>query len=132
MVSVASVSRHSLPVIPMDAVTLRVGDLELMSSYYENALALQPIEERARVGGEVHRVLGRGGVPFVRLVATPGLPAVDPGQAGLFHTAFLLPGRADLGRWLRQAAAAGVAAQARAEDGVARACDAIERVLENA
>lgn len=72
----------------MDAVTLRVGDLETMSSYYTNALALDPIEERSR-GTEVHRVLGRGTTPMVRLVLTPGLPAVDPRQAGLFHTAFL-------------------------------------------
>lgn len=72
----------------MDAVTLRVGDLELMSTYYESALALEPLEERSR-GTEVHRVLGRGASPMVRLVATPGLPAADPRQAGLFHTAFL-------------------------------------------
>ncbi|WP_353813738.1 VOC family protein [Agromyces sp. SYSU T00266] len=72
----------------MDAVTLRVGDLELMSSYYADALALQPLEERAR-GVEVHRVLGRGRTPMVRLIGTPGLPPVDPRQAGLFHTAFL-------------------------------------------
>lgn len=72
----------------MDAVTLRVGDLELMSSYYADALALAPLEERAR-GAEVHRVLGRGNTPMVRLISTPGLPAVDPRQAGLFHTAFL-------------------------------------------
>ena len=72
----------------MDAVTLRVGDLENMSSYYANALALDPIEERSR-GTEVHRVLGRGTTPMVRLISTPGLPAVDTRQAGLFHTAFL-------------------------------------------
>jgi catechol 2,3-dioxygenase len=72
----------------MDAVTLRVADLELMSSYYADALALEPIEERSR-GTEVHRVLGRRGTPMVRLIATPGLPAADPRQAGLFHTAFL-------------------------------------------
>jgi len=72
----------------MDAVTLRVGDLELMSGYYANALALEPLEERSR-GTEVHRVLGRGANPMVRLIATPGLPAADPRQAGLFHTAFL-------------------------------------------
>ncbi|MFC7787851.1 VOC family protein [Microbacterium sp. MAHUQ-60] len=72
----------------MDAVSLRVGDLETMSSYYANALALEPIEERSR-GAEVHRVLGRGRTPMVRLISTPGLPAVDPRQAGLFHTAFL-------------------------------------------
>jgi catechol 2,3-dioxygenase len=59
----------------MDAITLRVGDLELMSSYYAEALALQPLEERAR-GAEVHRVLGRGRTPMVRLIARPGLPAV--------------------------------------------------------
>lgn len=76
------------PQTGMDAVTLRVGDLELMSSYYAGALALTPLEERAR-GAEVHRVLGRGHTPMVRLVSTPGLPAVDPRQAGLFHTAFL-------------------------------------------
>ena len=90
--------------LAMDAVTLRVGDLELMSSYYENALALTPIEEKARAGGEVHRVLGRAGIPFVRLVATPGLPAVDPGQAGLFHTAFLFEDQAALAGTVLRAA----------------------------
>jgi catechol 2,3-dioxygenase len=76
----------------MDAVTLRVGDLESMSSYYANALALEPLEERPRGaehGEEVHRVLGRGATPMMRLIATPGLPVSDPRQAGLFHTAFL-------------------------------------------
>ncbi len=57
----------------MDAVTLRVGDLEAMSSYYAGAFALTPIAERVR-GREVHRVLGRGETPFVRLIHTPDLP----------------------------------------------------------
>ncbi|MGP9581470.1 VOC family protein [Brachybacterium sp. AOP35-5H-19] len=96
--------RHLSGDLAMDAVTLRVGDIELMSSYYENALALSPIEERARVDGEVHRILGRGDVPFVRLVATPGLPAVDPGQAGLFHTAFLFEDQAALAGTVLRAA----------------------------
>ncbi len=76
------------PATAMDAVTLRVGDLDLMSSYYSQAVAMEPLEERSR-GREVHRVLGRGFVPMVRLVHTPGLPGVDPRQPGLFHTAFL-------------------------------------------
>lgn len=87
----------------MDAVTLRVGDLELMSSYYENALALTPIEEKAR-GAEVHRVLGRASVPLVKLVSTPGLPGVDPRQAGLFHTAFLFDTRSALAATVYRAA----------------------------
>ncbi|KAM9861727.1 VOC family protein [Leucobacter sp. BZR 635] len=81
--------------LAMDAVTLRVGDLELMSSYYENALALTPLEERSR-GAQVHRVLGRGSVPMVRLIHTPDLPAVNPRAAGLFHTAFLFEDAASL------------------------------------
>ena len=96
--------RHLSADLTMDAVTLRVGDLELMSSYYENALALQPLEEQSRVGGEIHRVLGRGAVPFVRLVATPGLPGVDPRQAGLFHTAFLFEDQAALAGTVLRAA----------------------------
>ena len=72
----------------MGAVTLRVGDLDGMASYYANAFAMEPLEEVAR-GREVHRVLGRGATPLVRLVHTPDLPEVDPRQAGLFHTAFL-------------------------------------------
>lgn len=74
--------------LAMDAVTLRVGDLALMGDYYASALALEPLEERA-VGSEVHRVLGRGTVPMVRLIHTPDLPELNPRDAGLFHTAFL-------------------------------------------
>ena len=51
----------------MGAPTLRVGDLELMSSYYEEALVFEPLEERV-VDGLVHRVLGRGATPLLRLV----------------------------------------------------------------
>jgi catechol 2,3-dioxygenase len=87
----------------MDAVTLRVGDLERMSSYYADALALEPLEERAH-GAEVRRVLGRGRTPLVRLVATPGLPPADPRQAGLFHTAFLFDDAATLAATVLRAA----------------------------
>jgi catechol 2,3-dioxygenase len=72
----------------MGAVTLRVGDLDTMSDYYSRAFAMEPLEEQSR-SREVHRVLGRGTTPLVRLVHTPDLPGVDPRQAGLFHTAFL-------------------------------------------
>ena len=81
--------------LQMDAVSLRVGDLEGMSSYYSEALALPPIEERSR-GAEVHRVLGRGTTPFVRLIHTPDLPETSPREAGLFHTAFLFDDAAAL------------------------------------
>lgn len=91
------------PETGMDAVTLRVGDLKNMSSYYENALALEPLEERSH-GEEVYRVLGRRGVPFVRLIATPGLPGVNSRQAGLFHTAWVFPDRGTLAATVYHAA----------------------------
>lgn len=87
----------------MDAVTLRVGDLENMSSYYADAFAFTPVEERA-IGNEVHRVLGRGDVPMVRLVHTPDLPVVNPREAGLFHTAFLFDSQASLAATVYRAA----------------------------
>ena len=91
------------PQTGMDAVTLRVGDLENMSTYYSNALALEPIEELAR-DGEVHRVLGRGTTPLIKLVATPELPGVDRRQAGLFHTAFLFEDQSSLAATVYRAA----------------------------
>jgi catechol 2,3-dioxygenase len=91
------------PDTAMDAVSLRVGDLEGMSSYYERAFAFTPVEERSR-GAEVHRVLGRDGRAMLRLVHTPGLPGVDPRQAGLYHTAFLFDDEAGLAATVYRAA----------------------------
>ncbi|MCK2199499.1 VOC family protein [Corynebacterium callunae] len=87
----------------MDAVTLRVGDLEGMTSYYSNILSLEPMEEKVR-GKEVHRILGRNGTPLLRLISTPGLPAVDPRQAGLYHTAFLFDTQESLAATVYRAA----------------------------
>ncbi|WP_312349986.1 VOC family protein [Actinomyces sp.] len=87
----------------MDAPTLRVGDLDSMSSYYSRAFAMEPLEEVAR-GREVRRVLGRAGTPMVRLVASPDLPVPDPRHAGLFHTAFLFPDAPSLAATVHRAA----------------------------
>lgn len=91
------------PATSMGAVTLRVGDLEGMSTYYANAFAMEPLEEQSR-GREVHRVLGRGTTPLVRLIHTPDLPGVDPRQPGLFHTAFLFDDKASLAATVLRAA----------------------------
>lgn len=89
--------------LAMDVVSLRVGDLELMSGYYEQALALVPLEERV-IADQLHRVLGRGAIPLVRLIHTPGLPEVSPREAGLFHTAFLFEDAASLAATVYRAA----------------------------
>lgn len=101
--SIETVEQHLRADTSMGPVTLRVGDLEKMSDYYSQAFALQPLEEASR-GREVHRVLGRGSVPLVRLIHTPDLPALDPRQAGLFHTAFLFEDAASLSATVYRAA----------------------------
>lgn len=79
----------------MDAVTLHVRDLDLMTRYYRDALALGVLPESAteRLGGGVAPaetvVLGRGVTPLVVLRRTPGLPVPGRSEAGLFHTALL-------------------------------------------
>jgi len=91
------------PATSMGAVSLRVGDLDEMAAYYGHALAMEPLEERSR-NREVHRVLGRGTTPLVRLIHTPDLPEVDPRQSGLFHTAFLFDDAASLAATVARAA----------------------------
>ncbi|MDN5559232.1 MAG: VOC family protein [Ruaniaceae bacterium] len=113
----STVGEHATPSTPTESVSerflsaatgmaaplLRVGDLEGMSSYYTNALAFTELEERT-IGREVHRVLGRGATPLLRLVHTPDLPGVDRTQAGLYHNAFLFDDAAGLAKTVYRAA----------------------------
>ncbi|GAA2245943.1 VOC family protein [Rarobacter faecitabidus] len=83
------------PASGMSAVTLLVRDLEVMTDYYTEAFALEPLEELP-TRTSTRRVLGRGTTPMVRLVHAPGIPMVDRRQAGLFHTAFLFEDQSSL------------------------------------
>ena len=85
---------------------LRVRDLRAVAAFYQRVIGLAPL------GQDAERVtLGAGTTPLVVLRADPGAALRNPRDAGLFHTAFLLPSRADLGRWLAHAARLGVAIQ---------------------
>lgn len=83
-------------------VTLKVRDLDAVSGFYQRVLGLTPVAE-----GERTVTLGANGTPTVRLDGDPALRPRDPRQAGLFHTAFLMPSRVELGRWLSYVSAAG-------------------------
>ena len=91
------------PATTMDSPTLRVGDLDGMSSYYAEAFDFEPLAERD-LDHRVHRVLGRGATPMLRLVHTPDLPVAGPHQAGLFHNAFLFDDAASLAATVLRAA----------------------------
>ncbi|CCM74837.1 VOC family protein [Rhizobium mesoamericanum] len=83
----------------VDQSHLVVTDLPLVSSFYQSMLGLGVIEKSA--SGEV---LGVDGTPLLSLTTGKHVRVAPRDAAGLFHTAFLMPSRTELARWLRHAA----------------------------
>ncbi|MBY3615944.1 VOC family protein [Rhizobium bangladeshense] len=83
----------------IDQAHLVVTDLGLVSGFYQSMLGLKVIEETA--SGEV---LGVGALPLLTLTTAGNAATAPRNAAGLFHTAFLMPNRNELARWLRHAA----------------------------
>ncbi|MDP9808824.1 catechol 2,3-dioxygenase [Rhizobium tibeticum] len=83
----------------VDQSHLVVTDLPLVSSFYQSMLGLKVIEKSA--SGDV---LGVGGTPLLALTTGKDVRIAPRNAAGLFHTAFLMPSRTELARWLRHAA----------------------------
>lgn len=84
-------------------VTLLARDLPGLSTFYARLLGLTPTQTSPQTV-----TLSAHGTPLLHLHATPDLPAAPASRPGLYHTAFLLPTRADLGRWLAHAARLGL------------------------
>ena len=80
----------------------------LVSGFYQSMLGLKPIEKTA--SGEV---LGVAGNPLLTLTTDRNARPAPRNAAGLFHTAFLMPNRTELARWLRHAANNGAFSRAR-------------------
>ncbi len=97
-------------------VRLKLRDLERGAAFYENILGLRRISAEA---GRV--VLGTTKTTLLELIAAPAAAARNPRDAGLFHTAFLLPSRASLGAWLAFAMANGVPVQGASDHVVSEA-----------
>jgi catechol 2,3-dioxygenase len=90
--------------IEIGHVTLTVHDLPGVAGFYQQALGLARLSSD---GAEV--VLGAGTTPFLRLRSDPAARRRTPSEAGLFHTAFLLPDRRALARWMTHVATTGLA-----------------------
>ena len=97
-------------------VRLKLRDLEEGAAFYQNTLGLRRISVEA---GRV--VLGTAKAALLELIAAPQGLARNPRDAGLFHTAFLLPSRESLGAWLAFAMAQGVAVQGASDHVVSEA-----------
>lgn len=101
--------------ISIGQVTLTVRDLDKTAAFYEDVIGLGLIErtgESVRLGTDsatlIELRLDRQARPF-------------PKEAGLFHTAFLLPTQQDLGAWLIYAAERGVQLDGASHHGVSEA-----------
>ena len=80
-------------------VTLRVRDLDKVTDYYRDAIGLTVMQRSATSAR-----LGSGGVALLDLERREGAAREARNAAGLYHTAFLMPTRKDLARWLVHAA----------------------------
>jgi catechol 2,3-dioxygenase len=85
--------------VHIGAVGMMVRDLDRLTAYYRDMLGLT-VQEHSRQGA----ILGTGGVALLELIHSPDALPDDPREAGLYHTAFLMPTRADLARWILHAA----------------------------
>jgi catechol 2,3-dioxygenase len=79
-------------------VGLKARNAEALANYYREVVGLT---ELSRSNGTIS--LGVGERALLEIEADPSARPDDPRGAGLFHTAFLLPTRADLGRWVKHA-----------------------------
>ena len=97
---------HATTPLRIGRVRLRVRDLDRVSDFYQRVLGLAVIDKSADT-----LTLGAGPVPLLDLRGDPLASPRDLRDAGLFHTAFLLPTRADLAHWLAHANSLGVTLQ---------------------
>src|SRR5947209_13823191 len=77
------------------AVGLKARDLSRLTDFYHEAIGLDVLDRDTKTAR-----LGAGGVTLLELEAAPDAMPDDARTAGLYHTAFLQPTRADLARWL--------------------------------
>lgn len=80
----------------MGAVTLLVADLDGMTAYYRDAVALTVLPSPSDTAAADTVALGRGTTPLIILRAAPELIHASPRDAGLFHTAILFDSEAGL------------------------------------
>lgn len=81
--------------IHIRSVSLKVRDLATMTAFYNQIMGLDVLSRTAE-----ESALGKDGQVLLTLKARPSGEPDNGRSAGLFHTAFLMPDRASLGKWL--------------------------------
>ena len=81
--------------LSVESVTLTARDLGRLTAYYSEMLGLSLLDR-----GNDFVLLGVETAPLLRLIHRPQALPDDNREAGLYHTAFLMPTRGDLARWI--------------------------------
>ena len=97
-------------------VGLVVRDLDRLTAYYRDMLGMAVLERTKNSAR-----LGAGGVPLLELIHKPDALPDDTREAGLYHTAFLMPTRADHARWIMHIAKNRVPITGASDHGVSEA-----------
>jgi len=84
----------------IDHSHLVVRDLDAVSKFYQTMMGLTVLESSASGA-----TLGVDGVPLLSLTTDKNAVTAPRNAPGLYHTAFLMPNRTELGRWLVNAVA---------------------------
>jgi catechol 2,3-dioxygenase len=77
------------------SVGLVARNLDVLASYYQKLLGLTVLERTVRMAR-----LGVAGVTLIEIEHRPNAKPDDAREAGLYHTAFLMPTRTDHARWI--------------------------------
>lgn len=85
---------------------LVVEDLPMVFAWYQRIMGLAPLETSASGA-----VLGVAGRPLLTLTSTRNATRAPRNAPGLFHIAYLVPDRRELGRWLAHAVDNGIRLQ---------------------
>src|SRR5262245_22500367 len=97
-------------------VGLIARDLDLLTNFYRDLLGLTVTERTEKAAR-----LGTRGVSLLEIEHRPDALPDDPATAGLYHTAFLMPTRADHARWIMHIARNRVPITGASDHGVSEA-----------
>jgi catechol 2,3-dioxygenase len=78
-------------------VSLTTRDMARLSDFYQDMIGLKLIDQDSKTAR-----LGAGSDAFLELTQDQSARPHRPDEAGLFHTAFLLPTRSDLAHWVKR------------------------------
>ena len=98
------------------AIGLIARDLDRLTNFYRDLLGLTVLERTGRLSR-----LGVGDTTLIEIEHRPNAKPDDPAQAGLYHTAFLMPTRQDHARWITHIAKARVPISGASDHGVSEA-----------